>query len=199
MPISYKWSYKPLDYTAIHSINVSQCYLLHLFLWTLNAVLPHTDFLNLMYWFYNDFSSVQSLSPVWLFVTPWTAACQTSLSITNPGAYSNSCPSRWWCLPAISSSVIPFSSCLQSFPVSGSFQMSQFFTSDGQSIGAAALVSVLPMNTQFRFPLGWTDLISLQSKGLSRVFNTTMWKDQFFNTQLSLWSNSYILTNHSFD
>ena len=103
-----------------------------------------------------------------------------------PGVYSNSCPSRRWCHPTISSSVIPFSSCLQSFPASGSFQMTQFFTSGGQSIGTSASASVLPMNIQDWFPLGWTGWISLQSKGLSRVFsNTTLQKHQFFGTQLS--------------
>ena len=102
-------------------------------------------------------------------------------------AYSNSCPSHWWCHPTISSSVVPFSSCLQSFPASGSFQMSQFFTSGGQSIGVSASTSVLPMNTQNWSPLGWTGWISLQSKGLSRVFsNTTVQKHQFFGAQLSL-------------
>ena len=109
-----------------------------------------------------------------------------------PRACSNSCPLSQWCHPTISSSTIPFFSCLQSFPASGSFPMSQFFTSDGQSIGASASASVLPMN---RFPLGWTALISLQSKGLSRVFsNTTVQKHQFFGTQLSLWSNSHFHT-----
>ena len=104
-----------------------------------------------------------------------------------PGAYSNSCPSSQWCHPAISSSVVPFSSCLQSFPESGSFPMSQFFTSGSQSIGVSASASVLPMNIQDWFPLGLTGWISLQSKGLSRVFsNTTLQKHQFFGTQLSL-------------
>ena len=94
-----------------------------------------------------------------------------------PRACSNSCPSSWWCHPIISSSVIPFSSYLQSFPASGSFPMSQLFTSGGQGIGASATASVLPMNVQDRFPLGWTGWISLQSKGLSRVFsNTTVQK-----------------------
>ena len=96
-----------------------------------------------------------------------------------PGVYPNSCPLNRWCHPTISSSVIPFSSCLQSFPTSGFFQMSQFFTSRGQSIGVSASTSVLPMNTQDRSPLGWTGWISLQSKGLSRVFsNTTVQKHQ---------------------
>ena len=112
-----------------------------------------------------------------------------------PRAYSNSYPSCRWCHPTISLSVVPFSSCLQSFPASGSFQMSQFFTSVGGSIGVSASVSVLPMNIQDWFPLGWTGWISLQSKGLSRVFSsTTVQKHQFFGTQPSLWSNSHICT-----
>ena len=109
--------------------------------------------------------------------------------------YSNSCPSSRWCHPAISSSVVPFSSCPQSLPASGSFQMSQLFTSGGQSIGVSASASVLPINTQDWSPLGWTGWISLQSKGLSRVFsNTTDQKHQFFSTQLSSQSNSNIHT-----
>ena len=104
-----------------------------------------------------------------------------------PGVYPNSRPLSWWCHPTISSSVIPFSSCPQSFPASGCFPMSQFFTSGGQSIGVSASASVLLMNIQDWFPLGWTGWISLQSKGLSRVFsNTTVQKHQFFGTQLSL-------------
>ena len=104
-----------------------------------------------------------------------------------PGVYSNSCPLNQWCHPTISSSVVPFSSCLQSFPASGSFPMSQFFTSVGQSTGASASASILPMNTQDWSPLGWTGWISLQSKGLSRVFsNTTVQKHQFFGIQLFL-------------
>ena len=104
-----------------------------------------------------------------------------------PGACSNSCPSSRWCHPTISYSVIPFSSCLQSFSASGSFPMSQFFSSGGQSIGVSALASVLPMNIQDWFPLGLTGLISFQSKGLSRIFsNTTVPKHQFFGAQLSL-------------
>ena len=204
---------------------------------------------------------VQLLSPVWLFASPWTAAHQASLSITNswsllklmsieslmpsnnlilcrlffllpsifpasgsfpmsqlftsvpfnrsvvfnslrphesqharppcpsptPGVYPNSCPLSHWCHPTISSSVIPFSSRLHSFPASGSFPMSQFFTSGRQSIRVSVSASVLPMNIQDWFPLGWTGWISLQSKGLSRVFsNTTVQKHQFFSVQLSL-------------
>ena len=98
-----------------------------------------------------------------------------------PGVYSNSCPLSRWCHPTISSSVVPFFSCHQSFPASGSFQMSQLFTSGGQSTGVSASATVLPMNTQDRSPLGWTGWIPLQSKGFSRVFcNTTVQKHQFF-------------------
>ena len=112
---------------------------------------------------------------------------------STPGVYSNSCPSIWWCHPTISSSVVPFSFCLQSFPASGSFQMSQFFSSGGQSIGVWASASVLPMNIQDWFPLGMTRWLSLLSKGLSRVFcNTTVQKHPFFSAQLSLESNSHI-------
>ena len=102
-------------------------------------------------------------------------------------AYSNSCPLSWWCHPTISSSVIPSSSHLQSLPASGSFPMSQFFTSGGQSTKVSASASVLPMNIQDWFPLGWTGWMSLQSKGLSRVFSDiTVQKHQFFGAQLSL-------------
>ena len=123
--------------------------------------------------------------------TTWTAARQASLSITNSQSslkvHPNPCPSSQWRHPAISPSVDPFASCPQSFPESGSFPMSQFFTSGGQSIGVLASTSVLPRNTQDWSPLGWTGWISLQSKGLSRVFsNTTVQKHQFFSAQLSL-------------
>ena len=112
-----------------------------------------------------------------------------------PGVYSKSCPSSQWCHPTIPASVVPFSSCLQSCPASGSFPMSQFFTSGGQSIRVSASASVLPMNIQDWSPLGWTGWISLQSKGLSRVFsNTTVQKHQLFGAQLSSWSNSHIHT-----
>ena len=103
------------------------------------------------------------------------------------GACSNSCLSSWWCHLTISSSAVPFSSCFQSFPASRSFQISQFFASDGQSIRVSASTSVLPMNIPDWFPLGWMGWISLQSRGLSRVFsNTTVQKHQFFGAQLSL-------------
>ena len=112
-----------------------------------------------------------------------------------PGACSNSCPLCLWCHPIITSSVVPFSSCLQSFPASGSFLMSPLFASGDQSIRASASASVLPMNIQDWFPSGLTGVTSLQFKGLSKVFsNTTVQKHQFFGVQPSLWSNSYIHT-----
>ena len=141
------------------------------------------------------FIVVQSLSRVCLFATPWTAAHQASLSFTTSWSCSNSCPLSQWCHLTISSSVVPFSSCPQSFPVSGSFPMSQLFASGGQSTGVSASASVIPMNTQDWSPLGWTGWISLQTKGLSRVFsNIAVQKHQFFGAQLSLWSNSHIHT-----
>ena len=131
----------------------------------------------------DQFRSVQLLGCVGLFVTPWTAAHQASLSITTPRDYSNSCPLSQWCHPIISSSVVPFSSCPQSLPASGSFPMSQLLAWGGQSIGVSASTSVLPVDTQGWSPLGWTGWISLQSKGLARVFsNTTVQKHQFFGT-----------------
>ena len=121
-----------------------------------------------------------------------------------PRVYSNPCPLRQWCHPTISSSVVPFSSCPQSFRASGSFPMSRFFASGGQSIGVSASASVLPKNIKDWFPLGWTGWISLQSNRLSRAFsNTTVQKHQFFGAQLSSQSNSHIhtwlLKNHSLD
>ena len=114
----------------------------------------------------------------------------------SPWACSNLCPLNKWCHWTISSSVVPFSSCLQSLPASGFFQMSQFFESGGQSIRASASASVLPMNIQDWFPLGWTGWISLQSKGLSRVFsNTTVQKHQFFGAQLSLFYFIFFVNN----
>ena len=151
----------------------------------------------------NRFSSVQLLSGVQIFATPWTTAHQASLSITNSWSLLKLMSISSWCYPTISSSIIPFS-CLESFPASGSFQMSLFFASGGQSIGVSASASVFPMNIQDWFPLGWTGWISLLSKGLSRVFfNTTVQKHQFFGTHLSLQSNSHTTRdywkNHSFD
>ena len=152
----------------LHSINIFQCSILISLL-----IFP--------------LSSVQLLSRVWLFTTAWTAAHRPPCPLPTPGVYPNSCPLNQWCHPTISSSVIPFSSPLQSLPASGSFQISQCFTSGGQSIGVSASASVLPMNIQDWFPLGCTGWISLQSKGLSRVFsNTTVKKHQFFSSQISL-------------
>ena len=141
---------------------------------------------------YLFFSSVQSLSPDSLRPYESQHARPPCLSST-PRFYPNPCPSSRWYHPTISSSVMPFSSCPQSFPASGSFQMSQLFASGGQSIGVSASTSVLPMSTQDWSPLGWTGWICFQSKGLSRVFsNTTIQKHQFFGTQLSSPSNSHI-------
>ena len=117
------------------------------------------------------------------------------LPVHPPGAHPNSCPLSQWCHPAILSFIIPFSTCPQSFPASGSFQVSQFFASSGQIIGVSVSTSVLPMNTQDWSLLGWTGWISLQSNGLSRVFSrTTVQKHQFFSAQLSSQSNSHIHT-----
>ena len=142
-----------------------------------------------------QFSSAQLLSRVRLFVTPWTAAHQASLSITNSWSLlklmsiESEMPSNHLIL------CHPFLPCLQSFPASGSFQMSRLFASGAQSVGASALASILPMNIQDRFPLWWTGVISLKSKGLWTVlFNTTVQKHQLFSAQLFLRSNSHIHT-----
>ena len=140
-----------------------------------------------------EFSSVQfSHSVVSDSLRPYESQhARTPCPSPTPGVYSNSCPTSRWCHPAISSFVTPLSSRLPSFPASGSFQMSQFFASGGQSIGVSVSAWVLPMNTQDWSPLGWTRWISLQSKGLSGVFsNTTTQKHQFFSVEFSLWSNS---------
>ena len=143
---------------------------------------------------YVQFSSVQLLSHVWLLATLWIAARQASLSITNSRS-SLRCPWSQWCHPAISSSVVPFFSCPQSLPASTSFPMSQLFAWGGQSTGASALASFLPKKSQGWFHSEWTGWISLQSKGLARVFsNTTVQKHQFFGAQPSSQSNSHIHT-----
>ena len=134
---------------------------------------------------------VQSPSHVPLFATPRTVARQALCPPLSPGTCSNSCPSSWWCHPTISSSFAPLSFCLQSFPLSGSFPVSQLFVSGGQNIGGSA--TVVPMNIQGWSPLGLTGWISLQSKRLSRVFSsTTVQNHQFLGTQTSLWSKSQI-------
>ena len=152
----------------------------------------------------DQFSSDAQSCPT-LCKTPWTAAHQASSSVSpTPGVYSNSCPSSWWCHPTVSSSVVPFISCLQSFPASGFFLRSQFFASCGQSIRASASAWVLPMNTQDWSPLWWTGWISLQSKGLTETSPTL----QFKNINSLVLSCLYIPTltsindywkNHSFD
>ena len=149
-------------------------------------------------------SSVQSFNHVRLFVNHWLQDTRFPFLLPTPGAYSNSCPLSQCCHPTISSSVVPFYSCLQSFPAPGSFEMSQFFASGGQSINLPASASVLPMNIQEWFALGWTSLISLQSKWLSRVFSDTTFKIISFSVLIFL--NSPTLTsvhdywkNHSFD
>ena len=144
-----------------------------------------------------QFSSVQFSCSV-MSDSLWLHELQHSrlpYPLPTPEAYSNLCPSSRWCHPTILSSDVPFSSCLQSFSSSVSFPMSQLFTSGGQSTGVSASASVLPMNIQDWFPLGWTGWISLESRGLSRVFsNTTVQKHQFFGPQLSSQSSSHIHT-----
>ena len=144
--------------------------------------------------FWLTFSSVQLLSCVQLFVTPWITALQSSLSITNSwSSPCPSCPSSQWCHSAISSSIVPFSSCPQSLPASESFPMSQLFAWGGQYIGVSISASFPPKKSQGWSPSEWTGWISLQSKGLSRVFsNTTVQKHQFCSAQLSSQSNSHL-------
>ena len=156
----------------------SQGHSIYLFPWCLHFLTFRTDVLLLF--------SCSGVSD-----SLWSHGLQYArLTCPSPGVCSNSCPLTRWCHPTISSFVVPFS-CLQSFPTSWSFPMSQLFTSGSWSIAASA--SVLPMNIQDWFPLGLTGLISLQSKGLSRVFSsTTVWKHQFFGAQPSLWSNPHI-------
>ena len=168
------------------------------FLTKLNILLPYTPAITLLGIFLNElkilFIVVQSLSHVWLFVTPWTAARQVPLFFDISQSFLQFLSIELVML-SISSYAALLSLCLQSFSASRSFPVSQLFASDGQSIGTSALAPVLPMNIQGWFPLGLTGLISLQSKGLSRVFSsTTIWKHQFFGAQPSLWSNCHIFT-----
>ena len=140
-------------------------------------------------------AAVQSLNHVQVFVTHGLQHTRLPCPSLSPRVCSNSCLLSKWCHPTILWSVIPFSSCLQSFPASGSFPMSQLFASGGPSIGALASASVLPMNIQSWFSLRFTSFTSLLSKGLSRAFSsTTVRKHQFFTAQLSLWANSCIYT-----
>ena len=161
-------------------------------MWTRSQVLRFLDFIRYSSWI-SQFSSVAQSCPNLCDPmnrsTPARPPCPSPM----PGVHPNPCPLCRWCHPTISSSVVPFSSRPQSFPASGSFQMSQLSASGGQSIGVSASTSILPMNTQDWSPLGWTGLISLQSKGLLRVFSiTTVQKHQFFSTQPSLWSSSQL-------
>ena len=159
------WCYVTLFHSALQQLSSCKVYFLH-FRTMLNTQV-------------SQFSSVSVVSNS---LQPHLQHARPPCLSPTPGAYSNSCPLSWWCHPAISSSVISFSSHLQSSPASRSFLMSQFFTSGGQSIGVSASTSVLPMNIQDWSPLGWTDRIFLQSKGLSRVFSsTTVQKHQFFS------------------
>ena len=162
-----------------------------------------------MLWYFSSLICVYIMTyevecPLLLSLSPWIVSdplwphglqhARLPCPSPSPRVCSDSCPSSWWCHPTISSSVTPFSSCPQSFPASGSFPMSWLLASGGQSIGDSASASVLPMNIQDWFPLGWTGLITLLSKGLSRVFSsTTIWKHLFFSAQPALWSNSLIL------
>ena len=150
------------------------------------------------------FNSVQLFSLVWLLWPHGLQHARFPCPSLNPGACSNSCSLSWWCHPTISSSVIPFSSCLQSSAALGTFPLSHFFAAGGQIIWASASASVLPVNIQDWFPLGWTGLISLQSKGISGIFfKTTVQKHQIFGTPHYLWTNSHMCTwqwkNHNFD
>ena len=152
----------------------------------------------------HQFSSVQSLSLSDSLRPRGLQHARPPCPSPTPRAYLNSCPSSRWCHPTISSSVIPFSSCPQSLPALGSFQMSQFFASGGQSIGVSASASVLPMNIQDWFPLGWTSWISLPSKGLSRVFSNTFFKSISSSVLSLLYSPAFTSIhdcwkNHSFD
>ena len=174
-------------------------------LWYNNPRIPRrgfrtsqTFYLNIVFKPFLPFSSVSSVqlfSHVLTLRPHEPQHARPSCPSPTPGVHSNPCPLSRWCHPTISSSVVPFSSCPQSFPASESFQMSQFFASGSQSIGVSALASFLPKNTQGWAPSEWIGWIFLQSKGLSRVFsNTTVQKHQFFSTQLSSQSNSCIHT-----
>ena len=172
----------------------------HSFLWLIfHCVCAHTcTYIQWMEHFFSIHSSVNwhfSRSVVSDSLRPHESQhARPPCPSPTPRVYSNSCTSSWWCHPTISSSVVPFSSCLQSSPASRSFPLSQFFTSGGKSTGVSASGSVLPMNIMDWSPLGWTGLISLQSKGLSRVFSKKEKKHQFFSAQLSLWFNSHTHT-----
>ena len=169
--------------TKVHLVKAMVFPVVYVWMWELDS---KESWVLKNWFFWTQFTSVQFSCSV-MSNSLWPHESQHArppCPSPAPRVHSDSCPSHWWCHPTISSSVIPFS-CLQSFPAS--FQMSQFFASGGQSIGVSASASVLSMNIQDWFPLGWTGWISLQSKGLSRVFpNITIQKHQFFSIQLSL-------------
>ena len=178
---SFSSPFYMLEFKSYHSGNDVTEATWHICLWDYSSV--------------DLFSSVQSFGRVYSLRPQGLQHARLPCPSPTLGACSNSCPLSRWCYPTISSSIVPFSSCLQSFPASRSFPVSQFFASGGQSIGVSASVWALPMNFQDWFPLGWTGLISLQSKGFSRVFsNTTVQKYEFFSVQPSLWSNCHIHT-----
>ena len=182
-----KFNEHPLSYLIQNKRKRKNIFLvmINLRLYSLSLHIQHTAVLIILIMLY-----IVSLSSVQFCCSLWPHGLQHTrppCPSTTPGAYLNSCPLSQWCHLTTSSSVVPFSFCLQSFPASGSFLMSQFFASGGQSIGVSASASVLPMNIHDWFPLGWTGWISLLSKGHSKVFcNTTVQKHQFFSTQLSL-------------
>ena len=169
----------------MHSYIYCQVFTIFLEIWKRRGLMSGSWVLN-RWWIFATVSSVAQSCPTTLWPhelqhtrPPWPSP--------TPRVHPNPCPLSRWCHPTVSSSVVPFYSCPQSFPASGCFPVSQLFTSRGQSTGVSASASVLPMNTQDWSPLGWTGWIFLQSKGLSRVFsNTTVQKHQFFGTQLSL-------------
>ena len=157
-------------------------------------MLNHFNFINICYIPQYQFSCSVKSSPL---QPHGLKHARPLCPLATPRVYPNSCPLNWWCNATISSSVVPFSSCLQYFPASRSFLMSQFFASGGPSIGVSASESVLPMNIQDWPPLGWTGWISLQSKGLSRVFsNTTVQKNQFFCMHIHTWLLDQCMISH---
>ena len=174
--------------------------------WRIIALQNFVVFCQTSTWISHQFSSVQFSHSV-MSDSLWSHGLQHArppCPLTTPGVYSNSCPLSWWCHPAISSSVAPFASRLQSFPASGSFKMSQFFAPGGQNIAVSASASVLPKNIQDWFPLGWTGWISLQSKGLSRVFSNTIVQKHQSSALSFLYSPTFISIhdywkNHSLD
>ena len=196
-------------YSAKHERDVQRCktmrlYILHILEYILNFHCKYVIYVTC-----NDFSTITVLNSVQFSYSVMSNSMRPHglqharfpCPSPTPGACSNSCPSSWWCHQTISSSVIPFSSCLQSFPALGSFPMNQFFASGGQSIGVSGSASVLPMNIQDWFPLGWTGWISLQSKSLLQHQSSKasiFWCSAFFVVQLS---HPYMTTekNHSFD